>query len=81
MSVEAILDERKNTHGDFTDNARVAQELKAIVDTGSSKLTPVMREGLHMIMHKVARILNGDPTHPDHWDDIGGYSKLVRDRL
>jgi hypothetical protein len=34
-----------------------------------------------MIQHKIARILNGDPNYHDSWHDIGGYSKLVADRL
>ena len=34
-----------------------------------------------MNAHKVARILNGDPTYPDSWTDIGGYAKLVEQEL
>jgi hypothetical protein len=34
-----------------------------------------------MIMHKVARILNGDPNYADNWIDIAGYATLVADRL
>jgi len=40
-----------------------------------------MTESLEMQMHKVARILNGDPDYADSWDDIAGYAKLVGDRL
>ena len=40
-----------------------------------------MREALGMIQHKIARILNGDPTYADSWHDIAGYAKLVDDRL
>jgi hypothetical protein len=43
-------------------------------------LTPVQREGLHMFLRKIGRILVGDPDFKDHWDDIGGYAKLVSDR-
>ena len=39
------------------------------------------KESLEMIVHKIARILNGDPNYDDSWIDIGGYSKLVADRL
>jgi hypothetical protein len=32
-------------------------------------------------MHKVARILNGDPDYADSWRDIIGYARLVEKRL
>jgi len=31
---------------------------------------------LHMIYVKIARILSGQASHRDHWDDIAGYAKL-----
>lgn len=30
-----------------------------------------------MILHKIARIMNGDPDHIDHWHDIAGYATLI----
>ncbi|CAB4172042.1 hypothetical protein UFOVP1552_8 [uncultured Caudovirales phage] len=36
-----------------------------------------MRESVHMIQQKIARILSGDPFEPDHWMDIEGYARLV----
>ena len=38
-------------------------------------------EALDMIVHKIARIVNGDPNYSDSWVDIAGYAKLVSDRL
>jgi hypothetical protein len=32
-----------------------------------------------MILHKLARVLSGNPDNADHWDDIGGYARLGRD--
>ena len=29
-----------------------------------------------MILLKIARIICGDPTYADHWDDIAGYAML-----
>ena len=29
---------------------------------------------------EIARILEGDPSHKDHWDDIAGYAKLIAER-
>lgn len=40
-------------------------------------LNNIMSESLDMILHKIGRIIAGDPTHADHWDDIAGYAKLV----
>jgi len=30
-----------------------------------------------MILHKIARILNGDPEYSDNWHDIAGYATLI----
>jgi hypothetical protein len=40
-------------------------------------LTPAMRESLDMTIHKIHRILTGEPSEVDHWKDIGGYSELI----
>lgn len=82
-SIESVLAERGKTHGDFSDNARVMQALKRIVhaEVGWDKLTDVQREALHMILHKVGRIISGNPNVKDHWDDIAGYAKLTSERI
>jgi hypothetical protein len=38
-------------------------------------------EALEMIVHKMGRIVNGNPDEVDHWVDIAGYATLVADRL
>ena len=38
-------------------------------------------EALEMIVHKIGRIVNGNPDKVDHWVDIAGYAKLIADRL
>lgn len=81
-TTEEILTERAKTHGDFTDNARVMQHLKDCVhqEEGWNRLNPVQREAVHMILHKVGRIVSNPNVH-DHWDDIAGYAKLASDRI
>ena len=76
--VDAILAERQKTHGDFETHAKLAQALKEQMRTGKQwpHLNPMQKEALDMIQHKNARILNGDPNYPDHWDDLEGYSTL-----
>jgi len=80
--IDDILADRKKTHGDFYKVAEVAQALKQIMEEAEiDEELPVLnfaqREALDMIFSKVARILCGDPSNPDHWLDIAGYSTLV----
>lgn len=81
--VETILSERGHAYGDFTDNARVVQSFMVVAASGLSwkHLNDMHREALHMIFHKIGRIVNGDPDIQDTWDDIAGYAQLVSDRI
>lgn len=83
MNSRDIIAARTTTHGDYTDHARVAQELKQIMECekGWRKLNFCQREALAMFAHKIARILVGNPHFKDHWDDIAGYATLVSDRI
>ena len=79
MSVAKTLKQRQKTHGSFTDHARVSQGLKSVLQAEDSykSLDNCQKEALDMIMHKVARILSGNPSFADHWHDIAGYATLV----
>ena len=81
--VTETLTERGNRYGKFKDHAELSQRLKEAMHCSNvwDRLEPDMREALEMIQHKIARILNGDPTYADSWHDIAGYAKLVDDRL
>ena len=81
--VEAILEERGRRYGLFKDHAMIAQTIKDMMkqEEGWARLDPDQKEALEMIVHKIARILNGDPNYADSWVDIAGYAKLVADRL
>jgi hypothetical protein len=75
---DPLLVERQKTHGRFEDNARMMQAMKRIME-GSPKwdaLSDRHKEALHMIVHKIGRIISGNPLTHDHWDDIAGYAKL-----
>jgi hypothetical protein len=77
MERDAILVERQKTHGSFKTNAQVSQTLKATFSYhGKSDLKVEHREALDMIALKLSRILSGQATFKDHWDDIAGYAKL-----
>lgn len=96
MSIENTLAERGNRYGDFTDHARLCQDLKDVMTTFAvvqntpnsvavhfpwSALPATHKQALEVIADKIARILSGDPNYADNWHDIQGYAKLVEDRL
>ena len=77
--IEEVLNQRQATYGSFTKNAEVSQMMKYFMAQGTNyKQMPMAhREALEMIVHKIARIVNGDPNYIDNWIDICGYSQLV----
>ena len=82
-SIQEILSARKNTHGEYTEHARCTQRIMDAVmaERNWHILTPIQKETLHMIAHKIGRIMVGNPNHEDHYTDIIGYTQLVLDRL
>lgn len=81
MDRDPLLVEREKTHGSFADHANVTQNTKRVIERFDggikfNKLDDRHREVLHMILHKIGRIMAGNPNHKDHWDDIAGYAKL-----
>lgn len=82
MGTEDILKERQKTHGEFRTHAEISQDLKRVlIHHYTQKMSDTQAEALDMICHKIARILNGNPNHKDHWDDIAGYATLVSKEL
>jgi Domain of unknown function (DUF6378) len=85
QTVDEILKQRGAEYGQFKDHAALSQELKAVISsalaTRKKTLEPDMAEALDMIIHKVARVINGNAKSIDQWVDIAGYSTLVADRL
>lgn len=75
---EALLVEREKTHGDFSETAEFAQNIKGIfrIAPAFEKLPACQREALDLIATKLARILVGNNMEPDHWKDGAGYFKL-----
>jgi hypothetical protein len=83
--INKVLEERSKTHGSFPDQSELSQQFKLIIRQGlrkSSKvLYPYQDEALDMIVHKISRIVQGNPMEKDHWVDIAGYSTLVANEL
>lgn len=85
-----VLSDRRKRYGSFEGHAAISQALQKVVHKGFAKredgktaqdMTDAQREALFMILHKVARIVNGDFNYDDSWRDIAGYATLVTDLL
>ena len=83
--VDETLDARAVEYGKFIEGAEVMQMLKRVVlnalNNRDKTLAHDQAEAMDMIIHKIGRIINGNPDVVDHWLDIAGYAKLVADRL
>lgn len=81
--INATLNDRGATYGEFLGQAVITRGLLAVLEEqpGWADLRPDMREALHMIFSKVARIVNGDPYFGDSWHDIAGYAVLIERTL
>ena len=84
-NINALLEERGKTHGDYAVHALITQDLKRVITHHVAdldrRLDDDMQESLDMITHKIGRIIAGNPAEPDHWRDIAGYAQLVANRL
>ena len=82
-SIDNTLNERGARYGAFDNNAEITQHLKHVMRQypGWGDLSLSQAEALEMIVHKIGRILNGDPNYIDSWHDIGGYAGLVERSL
>lgn len=81
--VDGVLDQRRTTHGEFTLESVTTESIKHAMKNSPNwhRLDPHQMTALDTIALKIARILHGDPDYDDHWVDIGGYVKLVVERL
>jgi hypothetical protein len=81
--IDKLLVEREKTHGPYKVKAKIIQDLKCAMELteGWDNLNDMQRESLHMIAHKIGRILSGNPNCADHWDDVAGYARLVSKSL
>jgi hypothetical protein len=75
-----ILEARRRTHGSFGDNARIGQSIRAVFrdQPGWASMPTHHREALDHIAGKLSRILSGQSSFADHWDDIAGYAQLAK---
>ena len=83
MHVDEVLVARGGTHGIFKESAAYVQQAKHLMEETPNwgPLDFDKQEALHMIQHKIGRILHGDANFEDHWLDIIGYTQLVLDEI
>lgn len=83
MDIKDTLQERGYRYGDFSDNARITEELLTVLQTAPnwSTANEIQRQGAHMICHKLSRAFCGDVDYKDNWHDIAGFATLVEERL
>ena len=83
--IKQTLNERGKRYGSFKGHAEVSQRLKLVIleelEQREKFLSAVQQEAVDMILHKLARIVNGDANYIDSWRDIVGYTQLVVDEL
>jgi len=83
--IDETLDNRAKDYGKFKDGAELMQGIKRLLADHALRHNKTFAddqwEALEMIVHKMARIVNGNPGKVDHWVDIAGYAKLIADRL
>lgn len=84
-TVDGVLDARAKNYGKFMDGAEIMQMTKRLlhnyIEQRGTSLAFDQLESIDMIIHKLGRIINGNPDHIDNWVDIAGYATLVADRL
>ena len=84
-NIDETLDARAQDYGKFKDGAALMQAMKRTLADHALRHNKTFAddqwEALEMIVHKIGRIVNGNPDKVDHWVDIAGYAKLIADRL
>jgi hypothetical protein len=83
--VDETLNTRAQDYGKFKDGAALMQGIKRLLADHAAKHDKLFAddqwEALEMIVHKIGRIVNGNPDKVDSWVDIAGYATLIADRL
>ena len=78
-TAKQLTDTRHGTHGDWKVQSAITRQIKSVIANHDDRLTASRREALDMIAVKMGRIMAGDASFPDHWDDIMGYAKLGKE--
>lgn len=81
MNIQNTLQQRGSKYGEFKDNARTTQtayeNLLKIANDNNTYLLPTDKEAMHMVLHKLSRVVCGHGFVKDNWHDISGYAELA----
>lgn len=82
-ATKETLEARAKNYGVFAQQAMLAQHLKEDVRQHPNwkTMNHDSREAIDMVLHKIARVVNGNENYADSWHDIGGYARLVEERI
>lgn len=81
--LEQTIAQRRGRYGPLIESGEVAMKLEDYLRSlpGWARLAYDQREALAMVMHKISRIMCGDPDYDDSWIDVAGYVQNVVNRL
>ena len=82
MAIEQTLADRRKSHGEFCEVAKLHPQLIECfktysINTWETDYVETQMVALDMIFHKLSRIGCGNNREIDHWRDIAGYATLV----
>lgn len=83
-NIDDILQQRADKYGSFKHNAEITQSLLNVIITKAPNfhlLDYQHIEALHMIFHKISRMVCGNPNYIDNVVDLIGYAKLLQEHL
>lgn len=83
-SLIETLANRKKQYGELEPLCNIVQGLEGVLKDNYKDyecLPSVHKEIIHMIFHKIARLVNGNNYHIDTAHDITGYAKLLEDYI
>jgi hypothetical protein len=73
--IDSVLKERGDRYGSFADNAKTTQLIYNMFV--HNDMPHEIKEAIHMICHKLARVRHGDCMYADNFVDIAGYATLA----
>lgn len=81
-TLQTTLQQCRSTHGQFSDNAEIAEYIMEILRQSPNWNTasPTIRVASFQIAHKLGRAFSGILDFEDHWRDIAGYATLIADQ-
>lgn len=83
--IRDTIEQRGNKYGKYAFNAELTQELMGLVTNHAelmgNELSNTHLESIHMIFHKISRMVNGDPWYVDNAHDIAGYATLLEEYI